>query len=565
MSNELLIKLLDKVGCSKVPLYAREACGYRATVVNSGEFRRIHALPRVDWLEFVEQYSDALQELLRTSRGGQDLWPIQTAALVSASKYGGAFLPIGVGQGKSLISLLAPVVMDVERPILLVPAALRDQTKKHVLPQAEKHWLLHPNLKIYGYSELSLAKNKTLLDDLKPDLIILDECHYLKRKQAGRTKRMVRYFRDNPTTKCVAMSGTISNRSIKDWAHIAEWCLGPNSPVPIRWQELCEWADALDEGVNEKAAVHPGVLMRFCEDGENARQGFRRRLVETPGVVASEEDSLGVSLRLIGRDDIKTPKKIKDSIHSLKNTWETPNGDILSEAVALWRHVRELALGFWYRWDPPAPEDWLSARRAWKSYVNETLKHNRRGLDTELQVWNECKFERPIPEWKEWRDIRHTFKINTVAEWEDTFMLDWLCNWMDKTKESSIVWVEHRLFGRKLSDMSGRKYFGAGDSSILDCKDKVIIASISAHGTGKNLQNYCRNLITCPPTSGKTWEQLLGRTHRAGQKNDEVTCEVLCHVLDFREAVERAYGDARYLEDTYGNQQKLNYCDRIGI
>jgi hypothetical protein len=426
-----------------------------------------------------------------------------------------------------------------------------------------KHWKLYTGLRVVGYSELSLEKNKDLLFDMKPDVIIADEAQYLKNKTSGRTKRMVRFFREYPDTVCIAMSGTISSKSLKDWAHISEWCLGPFSPVPMRWQELCEWADALDSDVPEQSRMSPGALMEFCEEGENARQGFRRRLVQTPGVVASEENQLGVSLRINAKRDIVIPEEVQNAIQKTKSRWETPNGDIITDAVSLWRHVRELALGFWYRWEPAAPPEWMAARKEWKSYVRDTLKHNRRGLDTELQVWNECKRENPIQIWKDWKEIKDTFKINTVAEWIDPFVLYWCKDWLQY--ENGICWVEHREFGKKLAEYSGFPYYGAGDSRILETKERSIIASVSAHGEGKNLQRFGKNLVVCPSSSGKTWEQLLGRTHRPGQQADEVWCDVFMHLKDFEDSFDKARADARYLEDTYGNSQKLNYADLIGF
>lgn len=568
MNQSLIETMLQRIGSSKVPTFARENFGYRATVLESGEFRRIEALPRRDWLKEIEQYTAPLVNMLKTPEGTMTLRPIQVGALIDTGLYGGSFLPIGVGEGKALISLLAPVVLDAKRPILFVPAALREQTLEQVIPKMSKHWKLHPNLKVIGYSELSLAKNARMLEELNPDLIVGDEIHYLKRKQAGRTKRMVRYLRENDDVKFVGMSGTISNRSLKDWAHIAEWCLGPYAPIPLRWQELCEWADALDEGVPDESRVAPGALLNFCNEGENARQGFRRRLVETPGVVASAENKLGVSLRISAIKDIGLSVEATKAMTKLKNTWETPNGDIITEAVALWRHLREMSLGFFYKWEPAAPREWLEARRNWKSYVRETLKHNRRNLDTELQVWNECKRQNILPEWQKWKAIKDTFKIHTVAEWIDHSVLLACRKWLSDTMssgEKGILWVEHREFGKKLMHYTGYPYFGAGDSSILTTNNKVIIASIAAHGEGKNLQRFSKNLIVCPPTSGKVFEQTVGRTHRQGQQADEVTVEIFQHTYEFQEAFAKARGDARYLEDTYGNVQKLNYADIIGV
>lgn len=557
---------MERTGQTKVPRYAKEAFGFRAVVQRSQEFQRIAALPRRQWQTepWLSNVVEIINDALRLPAAELGLWPIQCAALHDAVVEGGAFLPIGVGQGKAFISILAPVAMDAERPVLFVPADLRDQTREHVLPLMRKHFRLHPRLRVIGYSELSLAKNAEMLEDLKPDLIVLDEVHSVKNKGAGRTRRLVRYFREHPETKCVAMSGTVSNRSIKDFAHIAEWCLKTRSPVPRAWQELSDWADAIDEGVDEDKRVAPGALEAFCHENENVRQGFRRRLVETPGVVASAEHDLGVSLR-VRRYLIEVPAAVREALSKLRNTWETPNGDIVTEAVDLWRHAREIALGFWYRWEPPAPRDWMNARREWKAYVREKLKHSKT-LDTELQVWNDCERMQEAPdEWHAWVKVRDSFKPNSIAEWIDDFALRACAEWI---RDGGIVWTSHRAFGERLAkprfSQGLYSYFGAGTSKeLLDYNLSRVALSISSHGQGKNLERYSRNLIVAPPSSGKTWEQVIGRTHREGQEADEVEVDVFLHAPELEDSFAQARADAVYLEDALGNRQKLNYADVV--
>ena len=865
-----LEKMMDHSGVTRVPQYAKTAFGFRATVVSSGEFKRIDALPRRTWkANQVARTVQALTEALKTPGGEMELRDIQAQAIAESVLYHGGFFPIGVGGGKALISLLVAVASGKERPLLVVPAQLRDQTNRFVIPQMNEHWGLHPNLRVIGYSELSLAKNANLLERLNPDIIILDECfpgwtriktargikkiedikvgekvlsvddkgvsswrhvahvfekktrevvdfciggefvqctpnhpfltlsgwvnaedlnvgdqvvrvlprdagetskiqsvlqsklfdqvanhstrvyrtaagaveevsggtpgqgegvgfcdfkendreqsikelrstrkdfpdteryrtqaadprgqwswpdrasevikralgldsrvrlrptnansglpaplqnrhceprvegggrsgwlfslftqtararqkkrelprglglvsvtsierssierleggrrvynlevegphtyvlgngivvhncHRLKSKNAGRTRRVMRYFQDHPETECVAMSGTISSRSIKDYAHIVEWCLKGGAPVPLRWQELTEWADCIDEKVPEDRRVAPGALKKWYGEGENARQGYRRRLVETPGVIASSEGALGTSLRVVKFDGLDIPHKVTSEIERMWSTWETPNGDIITEPIELWRHTRELALGFYYRWDPPAPREWLDARRAWKGEVREHLKYSKEH-DTELQVWNYAQRAygaqaNDLTEaWVEWSRIKGTFTPNPVAEWLSDFALKACGRWLNERKagDAGIVWTEHRVFGKRLIEY-GWNYFGAGDSSILDTQAPGIVASIAAHGEGKNLERYSKNLVVSPPTSGKVWEQMLGRTHRPGQEADEVTCEVFLDVEACRESFNQARRDARYLEDSLGNVQKLNYADVV--
>jgi len=267
MGNSLIERIMADKGIMKVPLCARSSVGYRAIVQATSEYWRIYNIPEREWtMDSVLEMAKILTEDLRTPTGSMELWPIQALALAECALESGLLGPIAVGKGKALISLLAPVVMEAKRPILFVPAELRDQTQKYVIPQMEKHWRLHADLRICGYSELSLAKNSKLLETLHPDLIILDEAHYVSRPKAGRTKRLMRYFRDNPQTQCVALSGTLTKRSLADYEHISYWCLKERSPLPHNWNELQLWAGALDEKVPDEKRVGPGKLLDFYKE-----------------------------------------------------------------------------------------------------------------------------------------------------------------------------------------------------------------------------------------------------------------------------------------------------------
>src|SRR5262245_65169047 len=94
----------------------------------TAEVARILALPRRD--PSASEVTDELTGLLRTSRGTMRLRPVQALALHDLGVYGGAFCPIGVGEGKTLITLLAPYVLEAQRPLLLLPAALIEKTER---------------------------------------------------------------------------------------------------------------------------------------------------------------------------------------------------------------------------------------------------------------------------------------------------------------------------------------------------------------------------------------------------------------------------------------------------
>lgn len=578
--------LADKVGIENIAKTSKWGrLLYSQGVARTAEFRRIEALPRRVWESdpTLVEATRAIEADIRLPGGenpcGLDcrcprsLWPNQAAALIEAATYHGLFAaPHGVGRGKALISILLPVVMRAERPVLFVPAQLRDQTTRKVLPMLAKHWRLHPRLKVVGYSELSLAKNRRMLFDLAPDLIVLDECHSVKNAQAARTKRLREYLKEHPQTRVAALSGTATRRSLLDYWQLLIWTLKPDlAPLPTSWREVSDWANALDEGLEDHERGEPGALSLLCREGESPRDGYRRRLVETPGVVATSAVDLGVSLRL-SRVSYPQPAKVQAALAKLRKTWTTPYGDEISEGVDLWRHARELALGFFYRWEPAPPKDWLEARRAWKRLARETLTNNRRGLDSELLVARDF-YERhrrgesseAVATWLAWHEIKGTFEITTVAEWIDDFAIERAALWLaDSIDGDGIAWVEHIAFGERLAAASGRPYFGAGmraSAEILDARGPII-ASIAAHGEGKNLQAWSRALVLSPPSSGKTWEQLLGRQHREGQLADEVSVGVLLHAEEQEESVRQAIRDAGYIEQTTGARQKLNFANR---
>jgi superfamily II DNA or RNA helicase len=88
-----------------------------------------------------------------------------------------------------------------------------------------------------------------------------------------------------------------------------------------------------------------------------------------------------------------------------------------------------------------------------------------------------------------------------------------------------------------------------------------MICSIASNSEGRNMQAWSTNLVVSPPTSGQTWEQMLGRTHRDGQEADEVSCHLLVSLREQADAFERACRDARYISDSTGQEQKLCYAD----
>lgn len=557
----------------------------------SAELARVASLPRRTWTEeSALALSARLTPLVKTPQGTMTLNAVQAQALYEIGTYGGGFLPLAVGSGKTAISLLSPLVLRSERALLLVPAAIKDKTRREAEHYAEHFKIPLRQIRIESYELLGRVQAADLLATYAPDCIVLDEAHRAKNAKAAVTKRLMRYVAANPHVRVVAMSGTITKRSLKDYAHLCNWCLPSHSPLPRQWHVLEEWANALDEKVKPMNRMEPGALMSLVEpgdylnaDGEEsrdalgmvddlavARRAFRRRLVETPCVVATTGSWSGCSLYVTGHTVHHFSQEIEAAFASTRNM-TLPDGQPLADGFAVWRHLRELALGFYYRWDPWPPAEWVERRRRWASYCREVLRDNRQGWDSELQVAQACYHGHiDATLWRHWKEIEPTFEPNTVPVWLDDTALKFAEAWIEhhggRKGKGGIVWVEHIAFGEALAARTGLPYYAKdgrdAGGTYIEQASGPIIASVASNSTGRNLQyQWSRNLVMSPPPGGLVWEQLLGRTHRQGQDADEVTCDVFLGCVEHVEAVDRALNDCQYIQDSTGQKQKLLYSD----
>jgi len=822
-------------------------------VTDSKDLQRILAVPRrqitvtddamaVKWTALL---SRARPECTCHERYGfciKSLNATQGHALEEANKADGLLGPIGCGHGKTSLDILLPMVMNCKRAVLLIPANLRHQFLTRDYPQWSEHFRTpniagdgifdpsRPVLHVMSYNELSQAKNSDILARIQPDLIIADEAHNLKAKDRARTKRFLRQFAAMPGTRFVALSGTMTTRSIKDYcldgktkvltsdlrwvaaenvckgdtligfgedlgrkgkmspasvegvsrlrqprikittthgsvvcstlhgwvlcgtavndritrkwveaqhlkvgdkiarltdtwefdssreggylaglldgegwvsgaggqvgfgqkpglvleryikgladrgfsfavsahksgvtrvlpngcnphmrllgmlrpsrlmqkshltwlgkqcwgkntekavvlsvetlpdgeviaiqtstatliaegflthnSHLAGLALKEATPLPVHYPTLESWATALDA---VELPAPPGALEALCQPGEDVRSGFRRRLIETRGVVATEEASVGCSL-VISERKIKPPKDIADKLKFIRDQEARPDGEELIDQIQVAAVARQMACGFFYRWQfrkgetPEQIEHWLDVRSKWRKELRNKLKTGSVGTDSEalLQAaasrWHEgyahegkeyplhCK-SGPLPVWAslhylDWCRVRGTVEPHTVPVWVDDYLLNDAMDWA-KT-HTGIIWYQHRAVGYRLAQLSGMPHYGSGEEAnagiAQEKGDRTIIASIKAHGVGKNLQAFNDQLILSPPSDAAMWEQALSRTHRQGQKADEVTCDVYRHTPEMAAAVDGAIMRARYIYETTGSKQRLLYA-----
>lgn len=609
MSLLSVLKAKAKLADAVTPRKPHPILPERSAAFGSEDLTRVVNLPRRDAPTPAEL--DALVQKWNAKLGRKNnqcsckgMWgfcitslkPLQAWALEEASQVGGLLAALPVGAGKAGIGLLAAsAIPGVKTAILFVPPNLKHQ----MIGRDYDQWWAHfrvPNLHngnflvpgqatlhIISYSELSNAKSTDLLRHINPDLIVLDEAHSISRRDASRTKRVLRYWSKdgNPNCKVVAMSGTMTSKSLKDYSHIAAQALKEGSPVPLHWPTVEEWAAVLDSSPNPRP---PGALQVL---GANVREGFNRRMQATRGYVWSDQQSAPNALYLDERKP-KCPPEVEAALKSVRDSWTRPDGEELVEAIEVARVLRQIAAGFYFRWvfprkEPvPVIERWLEVRKAFNKELRERLKTGREHMDSPLLLrqaahrWFEgythegkqyppaCR-SGPLPTWhsmhyQTWLEVKDTVQPETRAVWLSEFLVKDAAEWASKHK--GILWFENPELGYAVAKAANLPYFGGGDEAsrtiLAEKGDRSIVASIMAHGTGKNLQHaFSRNLVMQTPASGKTIEQLLGRTHRQGQPEDEVWATFYTHTPEMQGALDTAKFDARYVQETMGTEQKI--------
>ena len=541
------------------------------------ESRRIASLPTWDYDAILARCQPGgdldYTPRFRVPGGTMALKPVQNMALYWTEQRRGLIGSLAVGSGKTLLSLLASQVLKAQRPILFVPPTMQIPLRRE-MEKLAKHFTLPKNLYIIPYSQLSVAKSSDLLEQIKPDLIICDEAHSVRSPDAARTKRVLRYAAQFPSTRFVMLSGTLTSKSLRDYGHLCELALREGSPLPTETADLLAWSNCLDSGSIPQQKDW-SLFAAFCdvrhiEDEtrrkEAARDAFRERFNATPGVVSTREQSVGCSLNLYERE-LSVPPAVRDALRELHATWTRPDGEEMPSALDLWRLGMQISQGFYLRWAWPngvVDWEWMEARSEWHRQVRGVLQENVTGMDSPLLVWNAVAhgtLTNPavVRAFHAWEAVKHRPPPPVETVWIDDFIVRDALAWL-REHPKGIVWHNDRATEIALR-AAGVATYGAGETPPLDGSKGGLALSIRVHGTGLNLQYaHSENLFLSFPSSGKTVEQLIGRTHRQGQDADEVGCWYYSHTTDASEAVRKAREDARYIEATQGSPMKLNLC-----
>jgi SNF2 family DNA or RNA helicase len=213
-----------------------------------------------------------------------------------------------MGLGKTTSAVIASLEIKAKKTLIICPASLKinwsreiqNYTDKSIFICEGKNFSTEHDYVIINYDILKnfydiKDKNNSLISKLKPDLIIIDEAHYLQNGQAQRTK-LVNSFAKNTNTLWL-LSGT------------------PMTSRPINYFNLLSLIE------NPVAGNWMAYAIRYCE-GYQFRVG-NRKIWNTKGASNLEELRERTSTQLLRRlkeDVLDLPDKIITPVYLRLNS-----------------------------------------------------------------------------------------------------------------------------------------------------------------------------------------------------------------------------------------------------
>jgi len=430
----------------------------------------------------------------------------------------GLIASAGVGLGKTISSILAPLALELKEKqvaVLLIPASLTKQIQLDYLLIREHFkvpaMIVHmpgnksvpfgasgvPTLHVIPYSLISQTDNSDKLEALQPSAIIADECDALKDRTSGRTIRFLRYYSGNSSmtreerikrltsTYFCGWTGSLTDSSIKEYQHLSLLSLRKNSPLPMNPKTLDEWSSCLDAVPNPSPE---GELRQLCFDHETAREGFRRRVRETLGFIVVNAGRVKVQgtdqdieLNIKEREAPPLPDKVMQALKMVRGGVRpdtmvgSHQDEILVDKLQIAKCAVEVACGMFYRWKfPPirgVPQKrdtilkWYDKRKAWNSELRDKILEGLEFLDTAkscenaaMRAYGQLEEEPNRPTWhaKTWLEW-YEIKDQIVWEQEACWLDDFLV--LDAIKwgkeNTGIIWYQNNEFAQRMWELSG--------------------------------------------------------------------------------------------------------------
>ena len=377
---------------------------------------------------------------------------------------------------------------------------------------------------------------------------------------------------------------------------------GIKAPNPGPILPLVDWAK--DKFPNEA----------FDRNLSGFRKAYKHRMMTCKGVVSSGDNTLGISLEVKNNPVTNHTKavgwdKLKELMDQVKTEAVTPNGDEIEHAMHGYKWLSELSAGFYNELIWPTPEKYASRKSInldeAEEIIERAIMHHEAGqiyastlrhwltrhpdphLDTPMLVGQSMHLHQDkyvskelYSHWRDWKDLdfegrpdRDAFAVRVCP-----YKIDQAAEWAMSLPEGvgGIIWYHHQAIGQWLNEAltkAGCKrsiFCPAGkqfNSKVIDLsnRDKILIASVPAHGTGKNLQHFQEQWYMQFPRPATTAEQVMGRLHRTGQEADHLVVNTNFTIEFDHVTFSATLNDSIYVHSTVGNRQKLVYADYVPL
>jgi hypothetical protein len=176
----------------------------RPSIRMTHDFARVAALPRRQLIvETANRWAEVLTAELRDPACCDPevaLRAWQAMSLIEILEYGGAWLALPVGFGKTLVSYLMATILESERHLVIVPANMVDKTWHDFESYAGK-WRAPPGPpKVQSKHAMQRDAYADLLHEYRPTSIFIDEGDECSNWDASVVARIDRYLHEHRDT-----------------------------------------------------------------------------------------------------------------------------------------------------------------------------------------------------------------------------------------------------------------------------------------------------------------------------------------------------------------------------
>lgn len=482
----------------------------------------------------IEEYS-RMHVLADAYYNGFRLWWSQCESLFAYQQIKGLFAPIGVGWGKTLSTLMianAAYAKGIGSILLLVPSQVFIQLTSADIKWARSRVPMNLPIHILGgrnigerkslanskrrglyimpYSLLSAKDAEENLWQIKPGLVIADECQNLRHKSAARSGRLFRYLDSKQlgfTPEFVCLSGTITSKTVNDYHHLIRAALGANSPLPHSVTLAAAWGAVIDAeaptieeagGSGGTGALTPLIdwakrifpAETIQETTAGFRYAYRLRLNHTLGVVTSGDQEIGTSLVYSNRkveqpESFKGWEELQRLMKKVTDEWLTPNDDEIEHAIHTWKWLYELTSGFynqltWPTIDTYARRRGMSEQQAYEILLKSKDHHEtgqyymkllrrwlqeeaKKGIDTAFLVGADMKrhgaqnvSQELYEAWSHWKsmDFEGRPERDSTAIRVCDYKIFAAVRWAGELPKDAgaLIWVYHQEMGQWVYD-----------------------------------------------------------------------------------------------------------------